>query len=225
MCAQLCELLPTWWNRWGQGVTNSNDHRSEGGDSCSLFPLQLQRASTFTCGLWRGCICPLFTPSPHSMLTLTLSFFFSHCLFFCPRLNSLTHCSESTPPPPPPPPWQGCHGDHRVQSWLGGLCLSVCVFVCYSALGKSGRRSELVTCLLITHTWGRGCTLPHISVIYSPSQESFDIPWAVVSIYWYVCVHVPRQYSEHWRWCRGRQTSRPSQQNSVVSSRISPAHR
>lgn len=137
------------------GEERCTEPTSETGDSCSVFALQFQKASPFTCA--RG-VGALFLSLPSPPLTLFFPFFFSHCLSFGPRLNSLTHFGESSPPL-----WQGCHGDHSVQSWVGVCFERACVG--YSALGKLGLRSVPVTSLLITHTWGRRWTVPHIRLI------------------------------------------------------------
>lgn len=59
-------------------------------------------------------------PLPHTPHPLSfILFFLPHCLFLCPRLNSLTHSVNHHHSPPPPQ--SSYHGDHRVQ------CLCVCV--------------------------------------------------------------------------------------------------
>lgn len=165
-------------------------------DQSSLFSWrELQRSPVLVMLAQLSFLNPF--PSHHA--PLTFPFFFSHCLFSCPRLNSLTHSSESSPPH-----WHGYHGDHRVQSWVGGLCVSACVCMLY--------------CLRQIKTEVRACDLPsqHSYLgqgLHTPTHMSFlciiqtprEFPWIscdsfnVGSMYWYVCVHVPRWYSEHWR--------------------------
>lgn len=184
-------------------------------------------------------MCPFFTSdSITSLLTPSHSFIllFSHCLFFCPRLNSLTHSSESSTPPSAP--HRGCHGDHRVQYELGGgLCLSVCVYVTVPQANMlpAGLRSEGVTCLLSQHSYlgqqGAADTRTHITYIpvhyWEPSQSAcwYSFLCGIDILICTVCVHVLSWGPEHWRCSLGLQTSRPSLQNSIVSSLISPVYR
>lgn len=208
--------------------------------SFSVCPSVTQRFNLHLCLCVWVHLSPLYLKLlPLLTLHRPLSFilFFSHCLFFCPRLNSLTHSSESSPSPPPPhpnlPPHWGCHGDHRALGWVGWGALCECVSVYSSASGKYvTSRTEVRTCdLPPQHSYlGHSHTLLSFLCIIQPTSK---FPW----IWWYslnCCINilmcvlyvcVPRLVRDLWSCSRGLQTSRPSQQNSIVSSHISPGHR
>lgn len=162
------------------GVTNSNDQRSKSGDSCSLFLSvlfslrELQPSPVLVAWVHVSSLypCPSLNAEPYSF-----TLFVSHCLFFCPRLNSLTHSSESSPPTTiTTTPLTRLLWWPKGSELGGGLCMSACVCMlqCLRQI-----RSEVRVCDLPDHHsyLGQGVhtltLICHSYVLFMPPPMNF----------------------------------------------------
>lgn len=166
-----------------------------------------------------------FTPPP----PLSRSFipFFSHCLFFCPRLNSDSFC-ESSPTPHLLPNEVAMVTTGFSVSRVGAFFrLCVCTIQCPGQMSYQqdwGQSLWPASSALIPGAGGASDTLTLstgilrlYALLFNPPPHSHD--------YQYIGLYVARLDPGQCSRSRGRPTSRHSRQNSVVSSHISPGHR
>lgn len=168
------------------GGGDSTDPRSERGDSCSLFHLQLLRASVLIVRVGAS-VLPLPQPPSSPSLFILL---FSHRLFFCPRLNSLTHTSESSTPLPNKVAM--VITELSLNCFLGGWEGGLYVTVPEANMLPAGQRSEArtATCPLCTNTWGKGLILSFLCIIQSLPTPTTQFVHCGINelIFLYICM-------------------------------------